>query len=230
MRDPAQDARSERNPKGNGMNWIDLCNSALLLVGGQTINNLDEPTQEARGCKVFLDQTKSGVLAAHPWNCATSWHVPALVGEAGQNGAPAWPHRYAFALPPDCLRVLRIENGLPTGSLATRAAPPVPFIVARDKERLILCCDMAAPTIVYVADPDNPELLIPALRDVIVFQLAAKLALHLTESRARMEACDQRAQTAMQQAMLVDAREGYGVIPRDDTWLRERAESPEDCF
>jgi hypothetical protein len=30
--------------------------------------------------------------------------------------------------------------------------------------------------------------------------------------------------------MLVDAREGYDVIPRDDTWLRERAESVEDRF
>jgi hypothetical protein len=207
------------------MNKIEMCNSALLLVGGQTINNLDEPTQEARGCKVFWEQTKTGVLAAHPWNCATSWHVPGMVGESGQNGAPAWPYRYAFSLPPDCLRVLRIESGLPTGSLATGAARPIPFLVARDGERRLLCCDLLQPTLVYIANITNPDMISPGIRDVIIFQLAAKLALHMAESRARMEEYDKMAQVAMQAAMLADAREGYEAIPPDDTWLRERAEA-----
>lgn len=214
------------------MTTIDICNSALLLVGGRTIANLDEPTPEAQGCKVFLGQTVSGILAAHPWNCATSWHVPSMIGEAGQNGAPAWPYRYAFGLPPGCLRVLRIENGLPTGSLATAAARPVPFLVARyveshsarrDADRLILCCDIQKPTIVYLAELSNPALISPAIRDAIVFQLAAKLARYLSESKTMMEVCEAKYRAAMQEAMLLDAREGCEAIPPDDTWLRERA-------
>jgi hypothetical protein len=205
------------------MNTIDMCNSALLLVGGKAINNLDEPTQEARGCKVFFEQTRTGILAVHPWNCATSWHVPGMVGESGKNGAPLWPYRYAFSMPPDCLRALRIENGLPTGSLAAGAARPVPFLAARNGERRIFCCDILQPTLVYIADLANPDMISPGIRDAIVFQLASRLALHLAESRALMDGYEKKAQAAIQAAMLLDAREGYEAVPPDDSWLTARA-------
>ena len=207
------------------MNKIEMCNAALLLVGGQTINSLDEPTQEARGCKVFWEQTRTALLAAHPWNCATSWHVPGMIGEAGKHGAPEWPYRYAFSLPPDCLRVLRIENGLPTGSLGAGAARPVPFLTARDGERRMLCCDVLRPTLVYIADIENPDMISPGLREAIILRMAASLSLHLAESSPLFEKLDVRAQAAMQAAMLTDAREGYEAVPPDDTWLRERGES-----
>jgi len=205
------------------MTTIELCNAALLLTGGAMINNLDEPTQEARGCKVFWEQTRTALLAAHPWNCALSWHAPGMIGEAGINGAPLWPYRYAFSLPPDCLRVLRIENGLPTGSLDTGAARPVPFLAARDKERLILCCDLLTPTLLYIADIESPKLLSPGLREAMILHMAARLCLHLAESSPLYEKLEARARLAVQEAMLADAREGCAAFPPDDVWLRERA-------
>ena len=181
------------------LSWIDICNSALLLVGGSSINRLDEPSQEARSCKAFLDQTRTSVLVAHPWNCAIEWVTPAFIGEAGVGGNPLWPYRHAFAVPNRCLRVLRLES--------VPGAHPEPFFVGRFKERSILCCNLPSPTVVQISDMEDPGRISPKVRDVIVYALASKLARHLADSTPLAALYEEKYRMALQEAMLVNARE-----------------------
>lgn len=217
--------RPARNRKvGNmALDWIDICNAAIALVGGAPITSLNEPSKEAQRCSTFLPQVRTSVLSKHAWNCATSWHVPAMVGEAGKDGKPAWPYRYAFAVPKDFLRIVRIETGLPTGSAATCSAGAEPYRMALYNEQQVLICNLSSPTVVYIADPSNPHTLDPELREVLIFSLAARLALPLSEDARRAQLFMDKAREALQEAMLVDARSGHEVVPRDDTWLREQA-------
>lgn len=205
------------------LNWIDICNNALALIGGKGINNLDEPSPEARNCKKFLVQARQALLSDHPWNCATNWAELALVGEAGVDGKPRWPYRYAFAVPADFLRVIRLEDGLPSGSLATLASPGIPYQLAAWQGQQIVLCERERATLVYVADVDNPRLLDAKLRDVLIFTLAARLALPVSEGTQRAQMFEQKAAQALDEARLADARSGHEIVPRDDTWLREQA-------
>jgi hypothetical protein len=205
-------------------NWMDLCNMSLALIGGKSINNLDEPSEEARNCKIFLAQCRRGLLAAHPWNCATQWISPPLLGVAGRNGKPRWPYKYAFAMPEDYLRIIRIENGLPSGSLAGAARAALPYQMARQGEQLILLCNLLAPNIIYVADLENPRLLEPKLFNALAFLLAARLALPISEDLSRARLFEKKYQEALDEARLADARAGHDLIPLDDTYLRERGQ------
>jgi hypothetical protein len=203
--------------------WVDICNQALRLCGGGTIQSLGESSEEARHCALFLAPCRRSLLASHAWNRATAWANPPVMAEADKAGAPRWPYRYAFALPADCLRILRVETGLPSGSLATGAALPAPYQVMRWKEQPALICDLERPTLAYLADVPEPARISPGILDALVWLLASKLALGVAEAESRAGVFEQKYREALMAAMLADAREGYEAIPRDDTWLRERS-------
>ena len=48
-------------------------------------------------------QVRDGVFRSHPWNC-----LQKRVELAADTTAPAWGFSYAYTLPSDCLRLLRI--------------------------------------------------------------------------------------------------------------------------
>jgi hypothetical protein len=212
--------------------WTEACNIALSLIGGKLIQSPDEASVEARSCALFLGQTRREILSGHPWNAATRWKTLALIGEAGKNGNERWPYRYAFTVPADCLRILRLETGLPIGSLATISARTLPYLIGgisgsgKDKkaqELTALFCDALHPLLVYLCDLDDPHWWPPKLMQALIFSLASKLALPLSEKTNLAQALDQKYQLALREAMSVDASEGHGNIPPDDTYLRERA-------
>jgi hypothetical protein len=213
--------------------WLEACNTALLCIGGKLIQNLDEASVEAQACKLFLGQARQELLTGHPWNCATRWKPLPLIAEAGKEGNPNWPYRYAFALPADCLRVLRLETGLPAGSPATECKPALPYLLAglsdneispqvSTSERVALFCNEFQPLLCYIADLDNPGLWPPKLMAALIDLLATRLALPVAEAAERAQLFEKKYQQDLAAAMLIDAREGHEIIPRDDTYLRER--------
>ena len=204
------------------LSWVDICNMALALIGGGPINSLDETSMEARACKKFMVQVRRSVLSSHAWNCATQWNVPPSIGESGKNGAPAWPYRYAFALPNNCLSVVRIETGLPAGSLATVSAPAMPFLVAAHEGQRAILCNESAPTIMYIADIDDASALDAKVVDVVVFRLASALALPIGEKTQRADYFMGLYREALREAMTEDAQNGLEFVPRDDTYIRDR--------
>ncbi|MDL2267202.1 hypothetical protein LJC46_04345 [Desulfovibrio sp. OttesenSCG-928-G15] len=203
-------------------NWIDICNVAICYAGGQPIQSLRDSSEEARKCNLMLPGVRQEILSLHPWNCATEWRILGMIGESGKSGKPGWPYRYGFAQPENCLRVIRIESGLPTGSRATIASPGVPYITALFDSQRILVCDEKAPTLVYIADAVSASTLTPALKSALEFLLASRLAPPLSGGMQRAKTLADQYRIALSEAILVDAREEHGSIPRDDTYLRER--------
>jgi hypothetical protein len=52
------------------MNSIDLCNIALLTLGIDPIQSLEDPTPQAIYLKVLYPWTKNRLLTGHPWSFA----------------------------------------------------------------------------------------------------------------------------------------------------------------
>lgn len=224
------------------MTWLDICNAALVRVGANKISALGEASQEAKCCQALLDPTVHTVLSAHPWNCATTRAALAKIGASGENGCPAWPMRHAFALPVDCLRALYLETRPPAGGAAdmcgqgaagagrgadnTAGSPggrqPVPFLLESYNGQRVLICATETPTLVYIGQAKTPDLLIPQLRQAVIYLLAAELATAVAEGVNRRKLFLQEYMTALEAAMLADAVEGYEMIPSDDSWLRAR--------
>jgi hypothetical protein len=82
---------------------VDICNGALNQLGATTILSLTEDSKNARLCNSRFTQVRDAVFRSHPWNCLQKRQEL-----AADTDAPAWGFSYAYTLPADCLRLLRI--------------------------------------------------------------------------------------------------------------------------
>lgn len=202
--------------------WSDICNAALVRVGGAKINSLDEASNEARICKAVLDSCKEMVLLGHVWTSSRSRAALPLVGLSGQDGAPHWPYKYAYGLPADFLRAVRLETGTPYGSPGA-AAHMEPFIIERYKELRVLLCNMPRAELVYVANAASPAMLSAECRQALSAALAMELSTALQQSLQARELYRREYQDVLRQAIYIDALQAAELVPPDTTYARARA-------
>ena len=85
---------------------VNICNSALNLIGASTISALTEDTKNARLCNQRYEPVRNRIFRSNNWNCLVK-----RVEIAQNTTAPVMEYSYAYALPRDNLRVLKIFNG-----------------------------------------------------------------------------------------------------------------------
>lgn len=87
---------------------VEICNSALIKLGDDTITSLTDDSKRARLCNAQFARLRDEVLRAHPWNFAIRRASLAKLSQA-----PAFEFAAAFRLPEDpyCLRVLLLFDG-----------------------------------------------------------------------------------------------------------------------
>ena len=82
---------------------VDICNGALNQLGASTILSLTEDSKNARLCNSRYTQVRDALFRTHPWNC-----LQARLELAASSDSPAWGFTYAYTLPANCLRLLRV--------------------------------------------------------------------------------------------------------------------------
>ena len=84
---------------------VDICNSALNMLGGATIISLTENSKNGRLCNQRYEPVRDAIFRSHPWNCLIK-----RIDLAANTETPNFQWKFQFTLPSDCLRVLRTEN------------------------------------------------------------------------------------------------------------------------
>ena len=190
---------------------VDICNRALSRLGTRaTISALDENSTEARTAYIWYAATRDVLLRSHDWNFARR-----RVILAGQGSAPTgWTFRYA--LPTDCIRLLRIASALPHRD-------PVRFEVAGDSTSRFVLCDEPAAEAVYTARVDDPNLYDAGFASALVDQLAAHIAYPITQKTEIAVRLAQMARAALADAMAADVNEAVGAEgDRIPDWIAAR--------
>ena len=82
---------------------VSICSNALLLLGGKTINSLDEGTDRASLASNLYDSVRDSLLRSHPWNCAVKRVILAPDTET-----PAFDYTAQFTLPGDWLKTISV--------------------------------------------------------------------------------------------------------------------------
>lgn len=90
---------------------IDICASALLLVGADEINSFEDETREARICSQLYDTTKQKMLQSHNWGFSLA--MTELAGTTISTSASEYEFGYTYehTLPVDFLRIIK-KDGL----------------------------------------------------------------------------------------------------------------------
>jgi hypothetical protein len=85
---------------------VAICNIALDHLKQKQITSITPPTTTPETiCARHYDQTRRAVLESHPWNFAIK-----RVQLTPLASAPAFGYSYAYALPPDFIRLLTIGD------------------------------------------------------------------------------------------------------------------------
>ena len=172
---------------------VNMCNSALNLLGASTIAALTDDTKNARLCNQRYEPVRNRVFRSHAWNC-----LHKRVQLAQNSTAPIVEYDHAYALPSDCLRVLKIHNGS-TDSIKAALDYKI--------EGRNIVTDIDTIFLIYIALDTDPNNYDTYLREAISHQLAADLCYAITNNATLANNYMSRADERLREARFIDATE-----------------------
>jgi len=172
---------------------VNMCNSALNLLGASTIAALTDDTKNARLCNQRYEPIRNRVFRSHAWNC-----LHKRVQLAQNSTAPIVEYDHAYALPSDCLRVLKIHNGT-TDSIASALDYKL--------EGRNIVTDIDTVFLIYIALDTDPNNYDTYLREAISHQLSADLCYAITNNATLANQYMTRADERLREARFIDATE-----------------------
>tara|TARA_B100001939_G_scaffold159677_2_gene137918 strand:+ start:5449 stop:6027 length:579 start_codon:yes stop_codon:yes gene_type:complete len=182
---------------------VDMCNSALNLLGASTISALTDDSKNARLCNQRYEPVRNRVFRSHAWNCLTK-----RVQLAQDSTAPVVEYANQYTLPADCLRVLKIHTGS-TDSIESSIDYKIEGKKVKTNEGTVYLVYIAIDT-----DPNNYDVY---LQEAISHQLAADIAYAVTNNATLANNYMARADERLREARFIDATENsLGTIESNE--------------
>jgi len=182
---------------------VDIANSALNLLGASTISAFTDDSKNARLINQRYENVRNRVFRSHAWNC-----LHKRVQLAQNSTAPVIEYTYAYALPSDCLRVLKVHNGT-TDSIQSA--------IDYKLEGRNIVTDEGTVYLIYVALDTDPNNYDSYLQESISHQLAADLCYAITNNATLANNYMARADERLREARFIDATENsLGTIESNE--------------
>jgi len=172
---------------------VDIANSALNLLGASTISAFTDDSKNARLVNQRYENVRNRVFRSHAWNC-----LHKRVQLAQNSTAPVIEYTYAYALPSDCLRVLKVHNGT-TDSIQSA--------IDYKLEGRNIVTDEGTVYLIYIALDTDPNNYDSYLQESISHQLAADLCYAITNNATLANNYMARADERLREARFIDATE-----------------------
>jgi hypothetical protein len=177
--------------------WTQICNRALGRLGSDTIADISEGTNNASYCGRFLPEAIEHILGQ--WDFKFARKRQRLAKNADK---PAFGWKYQFNYPMDCIRLVKVYGG---SSDKPEEGECVPYQVENGK----ILADAEALQIIYIARPDDPNLLPQSMRKAISTHLAYLLTTPLASNEQLTALIAAEAQAAIETAKKEDAQMNY---------------------
>jgi hypothetical protein len=167
---------------------LTVVNEALVRIGVPPISSFSEHGAQALATSSLYSQVRETVMTDHPWSFALrEAQLPKIMVPDADLRSTGWTHVYQ--LPTDHLRVLGLR------SLRS-------FTLSGDQ----LYTDDDPARLVYIANVDEAGW--PAhFRQLVVYEVAAALAVALTDSGQRAETYLREARTYRPRARAIDSQQ-----------------------
>lgn len=185
--------------------WLVICNRALSLIGADPVQSLSDSGIASQNLNIQLPDAVQEVLCYHPFRCARKRTSLAPLVDA-----PAFSFKFAYQLPSDFCNLFGVYSD---DTLLTKSDYQM--------EGSTILSDVETMDIVYIALPENPKALIPAVQNAIVYLLAYKMAELTTSSDALIVRLYQEYQTHLLEAVKRD-NQGAGDTGGETWWTEGR--------
>ena len=169
---------------------VDICNGALNQLGATAILSLTEDSKNARLCNSRYTQVRDALFRTHPWNC-----LQTRLELAASTDTPAWGFSYAYTLPADCLRLLRILD----------------YDSSHRVEGRKILSNASTMKILYISRVTDPNEYDELLRETLSAALGADIAYAITSNNTTSQNMILSYQEKLRDARFVDSTEGQNV-------------------
>ena len=169
---------------------VDICNGALNQLGASTILSLTEDSKNARLCNSRYTQVRDALFRTHPWNC-----LQARLELAASTDSPAWGFTYAYTLPANCLRLLRVLDYDSNYKVEGRK----------------ILSNASTMKILYISRITDPNEYDELLRETLSAALGADIAYAVTSNNTTSQNMILSYQEKLRDARFVDSTEGQNV-------------------
>ena len=173
---------------------VEIVNIALARLGESPVQPLTEDSVPARTVSLLFDSARRSALRDYNWSFAIRTASLARMVSAPDE----FDFRFAYALPPDCLRALRLRSG---GSFLIRYS--------------YLYTDDAAPVLEYVSDVTDTERFDSKFTEAFTYKLASELAMAVKGSPDLMAAMSNSYTALTQSAAAETVRESHAALPEN---------------
>ena len=171
---------------------VDICNGALNQLGASTILSLTEDSKNARLCNSRYTQVRDALFRTHPWNC-----LQTRLELAASSDSPAWGFTYAYTLPTNCLRLLRVLDYDSNYKVEGRK----------------ILSNASTMKILYISRITDPNEYDELLRETLSAALGADIAYAVTSNNTTSQNMILSYQEKLRDARFVDSTEGQNVDP-----------------
>lgn len=192
---------------------VSICNLALSNIGKDNIQDLNEPTAEARACKQFYEHVRDTLLQGYPWKFAAR---SLSLGEVTNDKAMEW--RYAYSRPTDCLKVRSIGPTRKDAINADGTSGALPHDVAGGR----IYCDVSPAFLNYTRRITDPSVFNPLFVEALAWHLAVRLAMPLTRDPKLRADAFQLAMQTQGAAEMADANEVRESSDIESEFIQER--------
>lgn len=170
----------------------EICNSALIKVGADTIASLTDNSKRARLCNKLYGTCRDEVLYAHPWNFAIK-----RVQLARLSTSPTYEFTYAYQLPSDVLRVL-----------GTKGSDLYGPTLNWQREGDTIVSDESSMMVRYIAKITDVQKFNSMFKEVLALRIAGDLAYPLTQSNSLTDRLKKEYREWIRESRSFDAQEG----------------------
>lgn len=184
----------------SNLGQLQICNSAILKVGGDMIASITDATKAAQICNAQYNVKRDELLLQVPWRF--SLQQVKLTPQATQ---PIFQYTNAFLLPSDCLRPLKVNAD--------------PWTV---QQGLILCNSDAINVTYIQIQNGNESSWDPLFAETFSLSLSKELALSLVQSVPLFQEIDKQYQQKLALARATNAVIGTPDRLIADMWSNAR--------
>ena len=190
---------------------VEICNSALNMLGANNITDITEDSKNARLLNQRYEPIRDAVFRTHQWNCLIK-----RVELAQDTDAPTHEYTKQYTLPSDCLRVLRI-GGHHDGSSSDLDAGQRFKIEGRK-----VITYEASVFLIYIAKITDVNLYDTLLQETNAARLAAELCYAVTSSTSLANQLKDSYNEKLREARFTDATEGTADSLDSSTFINSR--------
>lgn len=199
---------------------VEICNMALAIVRGGSINNLDQTSVQAQNCKLFYPICRDMILEEVPWGFGRKISPLALLTDEVFNWA------FVYQYPTDCHTINKIVADLElvasdaSSAVAVRAydamyarlaaLPPAEYMVMNVDGNKVIVCNEANARIDYRSKVTDPNLFPPTFQLALANLIATFIAIPIAgekEGSAMKSQAEQMYVYLMKQAQAKNTNE-----------------------